>query len=403
VANTSPDEIAQLKQELAQFLLAEITSAQGAATFRQEVGEQVGAVIDKILAERLTPALARLEQESAQQIRGATDRVDQMLRRLEEAAPGSASPAGEQQLADVTTRLDEVRQRLARLEDRERNNRGGGAMAQPLRAPEPAVPERGDGEAPAAAAPWPRWALWLLLLIGLLTVVGLGNIYYERLMAPAPETNSAVPTPVMPKISAAPPADTTAAPPPAAVSVPPQKPAAIPAVTPAPAPPSASPPPTPTPVPQPHARNIPADFAIERGWLAAQPFAVEPRLARQVGSRDSIPTLKSVVCGRGANCTSDALLSGGSDAKQVIALQMLMSQIGDRFCVPRRAVDVTGQVTPEGLADLAAIAKCAGGTAHPCVETENRVCPPDADALLAGTQAARAALLRWALWKTGST
>ncbi len=96
-------------------------------------------------------------------------------------------------------------------------------------------------------------------------------------------------------------------------------------------------------------------------------------------------------------------MNAGSEAKQVIALQMLMSQIGDQFCIPRRTVAVTGQVSASGLADLAAIAKCAGGTAHPCVEAQDKVCPPDADALQAGMPSARAALLRWALWKTGST
>ncbi len=88
--------------------------------------------------------------------------------------------------------------------------------------------------------------------------------------------------------------------------------------------------------PQPHA-HIPADFAIERGWLAAQPFAVEPRLAHRVGSSDALPTLKSIVCGRSPNCASDALMSDSVGGKQLIALQMLMSQIGDRFCTPRKS------------------------------------------------------------------
>jgi hypothetical protein len=173
-------------------------------------------------------------------------------------------------------------------------------------------------------------------------------------------------------------------------------------VTPTPAPTAFATPAVPPPAHQP-APRIPADFAIERGWLAAQPFAVDPRLARRVGSNEAIPTLKSMVCGRSPNCASDTLMTEGMAGKQLIALQMLMSQIGDRFCTPRRSVAVTGLVSAAGLADLAAIAKCAGGAPATCSETQNRVCPPDSDALQSGSQAARAVLLRWALWKTGST
>jgi len=240
-----------------------------------------------------------------------------------------------------------------------------------------------------------------------LSVLGLGNLYYEKLTRPEPVASSPVTAMLPPAVSApAPAAATTPAPTPApppqqqAVSVPPQNPDAIPAVTPRPAPalPTAA---TSTPAPQPPPRFA-ADFAIERGWLAAQPYAVDPRLARRVGSSQPYPTLKSIVCGRTPNCTSDALLAAGMEDEQLIALQMLMSQIGDRFCVPRRSLAVTGVASAAGLADLAAIAKCAGGAPAACKETQNRVCAPDADALQSGSRVARAALLRWALWKTGS-
>jgi len=394
VANNTQDDVAQLKQELAQFLLTEITSVQGAATFKQEVADQVGAVIDQLFAERLTPALARMEQESARQIREITDRVEPALRRLEDGAPGG--PAVEQHLAEIAKQLDDVRQRLARVESR--GGKPGGAMVEPIRAPVDAG--RASGVAPvAASASFPRWALWLLLLLILLTAAGLGNLYLERLVAPAPEAARPTPPPTASAASAAPsPVVHAAAPAPQAVAPPPTATPSVvtPAVTP-------QPPPTPQPAPRPQASRIPADFAIERGWLAAQPFAVEPRLARHVGVNGSFPTLRSVVCGASEVCTSDALLNSASDAKQVIVLQMLMAQIGDRYCAPRRTVAVTGQVSAAGLVDLAAIAACAGGTAHPCVETQNRVCPPDADSLQAGMATARAALLRWALWRTGST
>ncbi|MEJ1967470.1 MAG: hypothetical protein WDN03_02350 [Rhizomicrobium sp.] len=403
MANTSPDDVALLKQELAQFLLAEITSAGGAQAFRKEVGDQVGAVIDRILNERLDPALAAMQRQAAEQMRVLTERVERALRRVEDQAPAGPSPETDRQLADLTARLDDMRQRLAKVEEAKPR-----ATAQPLRPPETKQSETRLADerlavAPASTSSLPRWALWLLLLLLALSVLGLGNLYYERLMAPD-AVASPPPVFVAPAPSAQPPATH--------VSVPPQTPATMPTMTPTPAPaPQTAPPvitpppavlPKPTP-PQQHARAIPADFAIERGWLAAQPYAVEPRLARRVGTAGSLPTLKSVVCGRAGNCTSDALMSPGSEAKQLIALQMLMSQIGDRFCAPRRSVDVTGQVSAEGLADLAAIAKCAGGAAYPCRETDNRVCPPDSDSLQAGLPAARAALLRWALWKTGST
>jgi len=402
VANTSPDDVSQLKQELAQFLLSEITSVKGAATFRQEVADQVGAVIDQLFADRLAPALAKMDQEKARQIREITDRVEPALRRLEDATSDGHSQASEQQLSEITRQLDEVRQRLARIEDQKRGARLGGATAQPLGANDPVSAERDRVPVAAAGAPWPRWLLWLLLFLGVLTTAGLANLYYERLVAPVPEairaapppavsaTTSNAPSSVVSPVEQRPPA--VVAPPPSSVAPPA---AATPSIVPQAPPPS-------VPAPRPHARNIPADFAIERGWMAAQPFAVDPRLARRVGAGGTLPTLRSVVCGSSEVCTSDALLSAASDAKQIIALQMLMAQIGDRFCTPRRTVAVTGQVSAAGLADLAAIAQCAGGTAHPCVEAQDKVCPPDADTLQAGMQSARTALLRWALWKTGS-
>ena len=402
MANTSPDDVSQLKQELAQFLLSEITSVQGAATFRQEVADQVGAVIDQLFAERLAPALAKMEQDSARQIREITDRVEPALRRLEDATSGGPSQASEQQLSEITRQIDEIRQRLARIEDQKRGARLGGATVQTLGANDPAGAERDRGPATAAVAPWPRWLLWLLLFLGVLTTAGLANLYYERLVAPAPEAIRAAPPATAPVAASNAPSSVVGAiaQRPAAVAAPPPSSVAPPAA----ATPSIVPqaPPPPVPAPRPHARNIPADFAIERGWMAAQPFAVDPRLARRVGAAGTLPTLRSVVCGSSEVCTSDALLSAASDAKQIIALQMLMAQIGDGFCTPRRTVAVTGQVSAAGLADLAAIALCAGGTAHPCVEAQDKVCPPDADTLQAGMPSARTALLRWALWKTGS-
>ncbi len=405
MANTSPDDVVQLKQELAQFLLTEITSVQGAATFRQEVAGQVGAVIDQLFAERLAPALAKMEQDHARQIREITDRIEPALRRFEEAAPDGQSAATGRQLAEIATGLNELRQRLARVEDQGRSGRLGGATAQPIRAKdsagvEPAIAASPEPH-PVGAVPWPRWVLWLLLILALLTTVGLANLYYERLAAPAPEAPRASLPPPAPVAATAP---STAAgavtPPPQAIPAPPTNPATTPPVTP-PAVPNIKP--QAPPVPTPHARNIPADFAIERGWLAAQPYAVEPRLARRAGTGGTPATLRSLVCGASDVCTSDLLLNAASDAKQLIALQMLMAQIGDQFCTPRRTVAVTGQVSAGGLADLAAIAKCASGAAHLCVETLNKACPPDADSLQAGMASARTSLLRWALWKTGST
>lgn len=406
MANT--DDVALLKEELAQFLLTEISSAQGGTAFRREVGDQVGAVIDQLLAERLTPALNNLERQAAEQSRATTAALDDALARVKSALPNNPSLATDQKLTEITAALDALRQRLARLEETARR----GAVAQPM---QPRTETKLADERIAAPNPTgsslPRWLLWLLLLLLALSVLGLGNLYYEKLTRPdvaAPSPVTAVPPPAA--STPAPAAVTTPAPAPApppqqqAVSVPPQTPDAIPAVTPRPAPaqPAATPTPAPQPAPQPPPR-FPADFAIERGWLAAQPFAVDPRLARRVGSSEPLPTLKSIVCGRTPNCTSDALLAAGMESEQLIALQMLMSQIGDRFCTPRRALAVTGLVTAAGLADLGAIAKCAGGAPASCSETQNRVCAPDANALQSGSQAARSALLRWALWKTGST
>ena len=62
MANNAGDDIALLKEELAQFLLGEITSAQGGQAFRGEVSEQVAAVVDQILADRLRPTLDRVER-----------------------------------------------------------------------------------------------------------------------------------------------------------------------------------------------------------------------------------------------------------------------------------------------------------------------------------------------------
>jgi hypothetical protein len=401
VANT--DDVALLKEELAQFLLTEMSSAQGGAAFRREVGDQVGAVIDQILAERLKPALDNLERRAAEQSRATTAALDDALARVKSALPNNTAPATDEKLAEITAALDALRQRLARVEETSRR----GAVAQPMQPrSEPKLADERIAAPNPTGSSLPRWLLWLLLLLLALSVLSLGNLYYEKLTKPEPVAPSPVTASPPPAASVlAPAAVTTPAPTPAptpqqqAVSVPPQTPAAIPDVTPRPAPtvPAAAT----TPAPQPPPR-FPADFAIERGWLAAQPYAVDPRLARRVGSSQPLPTLKSIVCGRTPNCTSDALLAAGMEDEQLIALQMLMSQIGDRFCVPRRSLAVTGVATAAGLADLSAIAKCAGGAPAACRETQNRVCAPDADALQSGSQAARAALLRWALWKTGS-
>ncbi|MEI9886288.1 MAG: hypothetical protein WDN08_07245 [Rhizomicrobium sp.] len=395
MANT--DDVALLKEELAQFLLGEIASAQGGQAFRREVGEQVGAVIDSVLTERLKPTLDRLERQAAEHARQTTALLDDALAKLKAAAPPEDSAELARRLSEVVAGLEQLRQRVGRIEDQGKP-RLGAATVQPIVLPARAEPSLADERiaAPRPGGPvLPRWLLWLLLLLIALTALGLGNLYYERLFKP---DTAPPPGPVAvaePKPSA--PVAVATAPPPAAVSVPPQNTPAIPPVTPTPAPSTpAAPPPQAAP-------RVPADFAIERGWLAAQPFAVEPRLARRAGSDDARPTLKSLVCGRSPNCASDALMTEGRAGKQLIALQMLMSQIGDRFCTPRRAVAVTGLVSAEGLADLAAIAACAGGAPATCRETQNRVCPPEPDALQSGSQSARAALLRWALWKTGST
>lgn len=395
MANTPPDDVAELKQELAQFLLTEITSVQGASTFRKEVSDQVAAVIDQVLTARLTPALQNMERQAAEQANQLTARVDAALRRVEQQVPGATSPETDKLVADLTARLDETRTRLARLEEQGRR-----AVAQPIAQPivTPKLADERIAAAPKSASAVPRWALWIVIALLALTALGLGNIYYERLMAPQPAD-------AMPPVFVPPPS--TPAPLTAPVSVPPQNPPQNSAVTPAaPTPaPATAPPPATTPATAPpatHARNVPADFAIERGWLAAQPFMVERSVARHAGATQAITTLKRLVCGQSASCTSDALLSG-SDAKQLIALQMLMSQIGDRFCSPRRAVRVTGEVSADGLTELTGVARCAGAHAYPCKETDSTVCPPDPDAIQAGDASARAQLLRWALWKTGAT
>jgi hypothetical protein len=428
LANTTPDDVALLKQELAQFLLAEIAADQGGASFRKEVGTQVAAAIDRILDERLKPMLDNIERQAAEQARRTTAMTDDALRRLKAAAPATDPAATEQKLADITARLDELRQRLGRIEEAARPPRGPVATAQPLQPrTEPRLADERLAVPATSGAGMPRWLVLLLLLIIALLIAGLGNLYYEKFNTPAPTTPmiaapsvtppspaSALPATTPPAATstdrhsdAAPPAERHAdASPPQRDVVPPlPAPITVPTVTPRPAPNDILPAhdTTPPPAAAPHARAIPADFAIERGWLAAQPYAVEPKLARRVGTAGAYPTLKSIVCGRSPNCTSDALMSDGVDGKQLIALQMLMSQIGDRFCNPRKSLAVTGLVSADGLADLAAIAKCAGGAPVRCAESQSTVCPPDADALQSGSQAARAQLLRWALWKTGST
>ena len=395
MANNAGDDVALLKEELAQFLLGEITSAQGGQAFRGEVSEQVAAVVDQILADRLRPTLERVERQAAEQAQRIDAALNDALAKLKAAAPAEDAQGLDRRLADVTATLEQLRQRLGRVEDQARPR--SAATAQPIALP--AQPRLAD-ERIAAPRPSgsPGWLLWLVLLLIALTVLGLGNLYYERIFKPevvAQPQVSVAPAETLPA-----PASTTPPPQQAAVSVPPQNPPAIPSVTPAPAP--TPPPAATTPAPQPASR-YPADFAIERGWLAAQPFAVDSVLAHRVGSAEARPTLKSMVCGRSPNCASDTLMTEGMAGKQLIALQMLMSQIGDRFCTPRRSVAVTGLVSAGGLADLAAIANCAGGATISCHETQNRVCPPDADALQSGSQAARSVLLRWALWKMGST
>ena len=410
MANTNTDDVALLKEELAQFLLSEIATAQGGAALRREVAEQVAAVIDQILDERLKPVLDNLERQAAEQSRQAGMKVDDALARLKSAMPADKSPVSDQKLSEIAATLDQLRQRVGRVEDAAKPPRVAAATAQPMQAPGRTEAKLADERiaAPrATSSSLPRWMFWLLLLLLALTVLGLGNLYYEKLSKPEIVAPPIVSTP---KPTASAPVPVLSTPhPQAAVSVPPQNPVAIAPVTPTPT--TTLPIPVPmgaatavhlAPPPQPASR-IPADFAIERGWLAAQPFAVDPRLARRVGSNDTLPTLKSLVCGASPNCSSDALMTEGMAGKQLIALQMLMSQIGDRFCSPRRSVAVTGLVSSEGLSDLAAIAKCAGGGPASCRETQNRVCPPDSDALQSGSQAARAVLLRWALWKTGST
>jgi len=344
VANTSPDDVEELKQELVQFLLTEITSTQGQQTFRKEVSAEVAAVIDQVLNERLAPALQTIERQAAEQMNQLTARVDAALRRFEKAAPvAGASPETDQKIGDLTARLDEVRARLARIEEQGRR-----AVAQPIATPK--LADERIAVTPKNSSLIPRWALWIIIALLALTALGLGNIYYERMMTPAPASSSPpvfVTPPAPPQTGAlTAPAHTTAAPattpaqtaPPApAVSVPAQNPPSNHAVTPTPIGNTPAPPTVTAPASlQPHpAHAIPADFAIERGWLAAQPFAVEGAVARRAGAGGHITTLKSLACGHATSCTADALF-GSSDTTKFIALQMLMSQISDRFCSPRR-------------------------------------------------------------------
>src|SRR5437868_15240315 len=102
VANTSADDVTELKQELAQFLLTEITSVQGAQTFRKEVSAEVTAVIDQVLNERLQ----RIEQQAAEQANALTARVEAALRKFEQSGPAAAgSLDAEKQIAEPTARL----------------------------------------------------------------------------------------------------------------------------------------------------------------------------------------------------------------------------------------------------------------------------------------------------------
>jgi hypothetical protein len=411
VADT--DDVARLKEELAQFLLSEIATAQGGQAFRREVEGQVGAVVDAMLAERLKPALDNLERQAAEQAQRTNATLDDALARLK-AGTGTDTAATEQKLSEIAASLEQLRQRVGKVEENAKPQRVAAATAQPLQPrTEAKLADERIAAPPLMSAPaLPGWLFWLLVALLVLSVLGLGNLYYEKLSKPDVATPPPVAfTPPAPVQTSAPvtsaPAMTAPASSPApqqtAVSVPPQNPAAIAPVTPKPVPTPVTATPLPgTPAPQP-ASHIPADFAIERGWMAAQPYAVEPRLARHAGVNEASPTLKSLVCGRSPNCTSDSLMTDGTEAKQLIALQMLMSQIGDRFCVPRQTVAVTGKVSQAGLVDLAGIARCAGGAPSACKETQTRVCPPDSDALISGSDAARATLLRWALWKTGST
>ena len=411
MANTSADEVAELKQELAQFLLTEITSAQGAQTFRKEVGAEVAAVIDQLLNERLTPAIQRIESQAAEQANALTARVDAALRRFEQGAPVAAGPSPEtdQKIAELTARLDEMRARLLRTEEQGRR-----AVAQPIAAPK--LADERIAVTPKNTSLVPRWALWVIILLLTLTALAIGNIYVERMTAaePAPVTNN--PPAFVPPAAGVAPSNMTLAPttsghssppppstqPPAAV--PPQNPASNSTVTPTPINNTPAPPAVTSPAATPHAGHaIPAEFAIERGWLAAQPFAVEGTVAKRAGASGHITTLKSLVCGRSVTCTADSLFAG-SDTTKFIALQMLMSQIGDRFCNPRRGVHVSGEVSDSSLRELAEVTRCAGLRASgPCKEGDNKVCLSDGDMIEAGDVSALSQLLRWALWKSGST
>lgn len=409
MANRTADDVAELKQELAQFLLTEITSAQGAQMFRQEVSAQVASVIDKVLDERLAPALQRFEQQAAEQANALTARVDAALRRFEQDGPaGGASPEADQKIAELTARFDEMRARLSRAEEQGRR-----AVAQPLATPK--LADERVAVAPKNTSLVPRWALWIIIILLALTALAIGNIYLERMTAPEPAQfgstppvlttppaapASASPAPVAPPPVRTPPAVVTPAP------VPPQNSASNPAVTPTPmsnrpAPPAVAAPSAPVPPPHP-AHAIPADFAIERAWLAAQPFAVDGSVARHAGAGGHITTLKSLACGHSVTCTADSLLSG-SDATKFIALQMLMSQINDRFCTPRRVVRVTGVAEDTSLRELAEVTRCAGlRTSGTCHDSDSKICLPDSTMVEAGDVNALMQLLRWALWKIGT-
>ena len=182
MANTSADEVAELKQELAQFLLTEITSVQGAQTFRKEVGVEVAAVIDQVLNERLTPALQRIESQATEQANALTARVDAALRRFEQAAPvAGPSPEIEQKIAELTARLDEMRARLLRTEEQGRR-----AVAQPIAAPK--LADERIAVTPKNTSLVPRWALWVIILLLAPTALAIGNIYVERMTATEPLT-----------------------------------------------------------------------------------------------------------------------------------------------------------------------------------------------------------------------
>ncbi|MBV9044453.1 MAG: hypothetical protein JO294_04975, partial [Alphaproteobacteria bacterium] len=213
MATTSPDDIALLKQELAQFLLAEITTADGAQTFRGEVSSEVGQVIDKILNERLAPALDNLKKETAEHARATNATLDEALAKLKAATPAE-SPEVDRKLADIAATLDELRARVGRFEDSVKALKSGPtATVQPIKTPVPTA---------TAQPPFPSWALWTLLALSVVSVLGLANIYYERMMLPRAPASDTVAVFTPPKPRPVPPATTTTAPPASTpVSVPP--------------------------------------------------------------------------------------------------------------------------------------------------------------------------------------